>query len=125
MKRGVEVEIVTPRTSNHALANIARSVHLRDLAHEGAKIRYYEPGMVHGKVTVIDDRMAMIGSTNLDQRSLFLNYEVSAIAWDNEIVKETDKWIDDLVKDSTEGLPAPGRGRETLEGLIQVIAPLL
>lgn len=125
VKRGVEVEIVTPRTSNHAMANIARGVHLRDLEREGAKIHYYEPGMVHGKVSVIDDRVAMIGSTNLDQRSLFLNYEVSAFAWDKEIANKTNTWIDDLVKDSTEGLPTPGRGRETLEGLIQVIAPLL
>ena len=107
------------------MANIARGVHLRDLEREGAKIHYYEPGMVHGKVSVIDDRVAMIGSTNLDQRSLFLNYEVSAFAWDKEIANKTNTWIDDLVKDSTEGLPTPGRGRETLEGLIQVIAPLL
>lgn len=124
-KRGVDVEIITPRKSNHASANIARRRYLRDLESEGVRVLYYEPGMVHGKVTVFDDSIAMIGSTNMDQRSLFLNYEVSVFAWDKEVVAETCKWIDDLVSKSTSGTPVPGRAGETVEGLVQVIAPLL
>ena len=124
-KRGVDVEIITPRKSNHAVANIARESFLRQLEHEGANIFYYEPGMVHGKVMVIDDDAAMIGSTNLDQRSLFLNYEASVIVWNQQVIKETDSWIDSLKHESTTGTPEPGRGRAIIEGLSQVLAPLL
>ena len=124
-KRGVEVDIIVPRKSNHGVANIARGPYLRQLEAAGANIQFYEPGMVHAKLTMIDDAMAMIGSTNLDQRSLFLNYEVSAIIWKGDAIAGTSKWIDQLVAKSNTGNPKAGSARQTVEGLMQVVAPLL
>ena len=124
-KRGVQVDIVTPRKSNHGVANVARGPYLRDLEEAGANILLYEPGMVHAKISLFDDNLAMIGSTNLDQRSLFLNYEVSALVWSGDAIKQTSQWVDALVEKSSRGTPPAGRTRQVMEGLVQVAAPLL
>ncbi|MCH2162202.1 MAG: phospholipase D-like domain-containing protein, partial [Phycisphaerales bacterium] len=124
-RRGVEVDIITPLKSNHGVANVARGPYLRDLEKAGANILLYEPGMVHAKITLVDDNMAMIGSTNLDQRSLFLNYEISAIAWNGDVIARTSEWVDALAGKSLRGTPPVGRFREIFEGLVQVAAPLL
>ena len=124
-RRGVQVDIITPRKSNHGVANVARGPYLRDLEEAGANILLYEPGMVHAKITLVDQTLAMIGSTNLDQRSLFLNYEVSALIWRGDAIMQTARWVETLVEKSTRGTPPAGRIRGVMEGLVQVAAPLL
>ncbi len=74
-RRGVQVDIVLPRRSNHRLADVARHRPLRELAAAGARL-WFTPFMLHAKVVVVDDQLALAGSANLDLRSLFLNYEL-------------------------------------------------
>ncbi len=74
-RRGLQVDLVLPRRSNHRLADVARNRALRELWAAGAHI-WLAPHMVHAKAIVIDDTLALVGSANLDARSLFLNYEL-------------------------------------------------
>ena len=74
-RRGVQVDLILPRRSNHRLADVARHRPLRDLAAAGARL-WFTPFMLHAKVVVIDEQLALAGSANLDLRSLFLNYEL-------------------------------------------------
>ena len=75
-RRGVAVDVVLPARSNHRLADLARHAALRDLVAEGARV-WLVPDMVHAKAVLIDDDLALAGSANLDERSLFLNYELT------------------------------------------------
>ncbi len=86
-RRGVHVQLVLPARSNHRLADLARGRALRRLADAGAEVRL-SPAMLHAKAVVVDERLALCGSVNLDGRSLFLNFEVmtafygaAEIAW--------------------------------------------
>lgn len=74
-RRGVQVRILVPARSNHKLPDLARSRPLRAMAQAGAQVMLVNH-MLHAKVYLIDRQVALVGSANLDTRSLFLNYEV-------------------------------------------------
>ncbi len=92
-RRGVAVDLVLPRRSNHRLADIARHRPLRDLAAAGARV-WSVPRMMHAKAVVIDDQLALAGSANLDLRSLFLNYELMVAFYEPADVRRFAAWID-------------------------------
>ena len=92
-RRGVTVDIVLPRRSNHRLADVARHRPLRDLAAAGANI-WSVPFMLHAKAVVFDDQLALAGSANLDLRSLFLNYEMMVAFYEPADVRRFSDWID-------------------------------
>ena len=74
-KRGVDIRIVTPGIPDKKIVfNITRSFY-RQLIGGGVKIYEYTPGFIHAKVFVCDDRIATVGTLNLDYRSLYLHFE--------------------------------------------------
>ena len=78
-RRGVDVRIIMPQRSNHAITDWARGGYLRDIQQAGGKILLYTGGMLYAKALVMDEQLAMVGSANMDMRSLFLNYEVGML----------------------------------------------
>jgi cardiolipin synthase len=74
-KRGVDVKIILPHiTDNPTEYKIARTIYPR-LIERGIKIYEYTPGFVHAKTVVSDDRKAVVGTINMDYRSMYLNME--------------------------------------------------
>jgi cardiolipin synthase len=77
--RGVEVRLMVPQRGDHAyLTAVTRSYYDQLLPH-GVRIYEYRPGMLHAKLTLIDDHYSMGGSANLDVRSLRINFELNLI----------------------------------------------
>ena len=121
-RRGVRVDIVMPRRSNHRLADVARHRPLRDLAAAGACI-WFEPWMQHAKVVVIDDQLALAGSANLDLRSLFLNYEMMVAFYEPADVRRFATWIESERDGAVRVEPKePGLVRDLSEGLLLWLA---
>ncbi len=83
------------------------------------------PHMVHAKVLVVDDRLAVVGSANMDMRSLFLNYEIVMFTYSEADVKPVSDWVQGLIDVSTEGTVPVGMVRDTIEGAARLVAPLL
>ncbi|SKA91845.1 cardiolipin synthase [Prosthecobacter debontii] len=76
LKRGVHVQIIIP--GKHIDFPASRSVntrYLRTLVDAGAELYEFQPTMTHGKLVIVDDHLSIAGSTNLDQRSFFINDE--------------------------------------------------
>ena len=121
-RRGIAVDLVLPRSSNHRLADMARPAALRELAAAGARVWLID-GMVHAKAVVIDNSLALVGSANLDERSLFLNYELMIAFFDSADVHRFAQWIE---RQQARAAPyqarAPGVMREFAEGLIRWLA---
>ena len=121
-RRGVRIDIVMPRRSNHPLADVARHRPLRDLAAAGARI-WFEPFMQHAKAVVIDEQLALVGSANLDLRSLFLNYELMVAFYEPADVRRFAAWIENERAAAARFEPKePGLLRDLSEGLLLWLA---
>ena len=92
-RRGVVVDLLLPARSNHPLSDMARNRALRTLGAAGGRI-WFAPQMMHAKLVVIDDVLALAGSANLDSRSLFLNYELMMAFHDAAAVTRFADWFD-------------------------------
>ena len=121
-RRGVQVDVILPLKSNHRLADIARHAALRELAMAGARIAMFA-GMIHAKAVVIDDELALAGTANLDERSLFLNYELMVAFFDTAAVERFASWIEAQKLLTTPYRPnRPGFLGELGEGLVRSVA---
>ena len=81
--------------------------------------------MLHAKAVLFDDHLAVIGSANMDMRSLFLNFEVALFVHSPHRVAEVATWAEGLMADSKLELPAPGWARELAENVVRLLSPLL
>jgi cardiolipin synthase len=120
-QRGVSIDLLVPVQSN-LLADIARRVALRDLSNAGANIWLF-PAMLHAKAFIFDDSLALVGSANLDERSLFLNYELMVAFYDASVIQKFASWIALQRDKSTVFNPKPpSMLREISEGVVRWIA---
>jgi cardiolipin synthase len=92
-RRGVQVDLLLPARSNHHLSDVARRRALRTLGAAGGRI-WTVPQMLHAKLAVIDDTLALAGSANLDSRSLFLNYELMVAFHDRDAIGRFASWFE-------------------------------
>jgi cardiolipin synthase len=121
-RRGVMVDLLMPARSNHRLADLARHRALRELAIAGARI-WFLPQMIHAKAVVVDDEIALAGSANLDERSLFLNYELMVAFYDPADVRRFAGWIERQQGAAAPYLPKPPRlWQEIAEGMLLWLA---
>lgn len=81
--RGVKVQIVLPRVNDSPLVAAAARSHYLDLLEAGATISEFRGGLLHAKTVTVDRHIAVIGSANMDQRSFFLNFEVTMFVFDD------------------------------------------
>jgi cardiolipin synthase len=125
VRRGVDVRIIVPAKSNHPLADVVRGVYLREIHAVGAKILYFKPGMIHAKALLVDDNIAMIGSANMDFRSLFLNYEVMLMVYSSSHIEQIQNWMSRLELQCGRPLLKAGPLRNLWEHLVRLFAPLL
>ena len=82
--RGVDVRILLPSRGDVRLVALASRTYHDALLESGCRIFQY-PEMLHSKYLVIDDSLAAIGSANMDVRSFYLNYEVTAMFYDAQV----------------------------------------
>ncbi|HEY2736379.1 MAG TPA: phospholipase D-like domain-containing protein [Polyangiales bacterium] len=124
-RRGVDVKLIVPARSNHLSADIAGGSYLRQIERAGGQVRPYLPGMLHAKVTLIDHEIAVLGSANLDMRSLFLDYEIAAFIYTRPEIDVFGRWFEELLLDCGLSLAEPGRVRALAEDFGRLLAPLM
>jgi cardiolipin synthase len=87
-QRGVDIRIVTPHIPDKKLVFLITQSTYRWLLEAGVRIYEYTPGFIHSKVMVSDDRYAVVGSINLDYRSLYQQYEDAVWFCGASVVKD-------------------------------------
>lgn len=90
-KRGVDIRIVQPQIPDHKYAYVLARRHYRELMDAGVRIYAYTPGFVHAKVFLADGIQGVVGSINLDYRSLYLHYECGAFLYKNSALQDIKK----------------------------------
>jgi cardiolipin synthase len=87
-RRGVDVTLVMPSESDSWIVAAASRSHYADLLDAGVKIRHYRGGLLHSKTITVDRKFGLIGSTNFDARSFWLNFEVTVFVYDDDFASE-------------------------------------
>ncbi len=85
--RGVDVRILLPRYTDSKMVDLAGSSFHDVLLRVGVRIYVYQPSMLHAKTAVIDD-VGIVGSANLDDRSLRLNFETITASYGGPVVQQ-------------------------------------
>ncbi len=127
-RRGVQVQLLVPGGSNDKeVAQLATERHYRLLLDAGIEIHVFTPTMLHAKVMTVDGVLAVVGSANLNHRSLQHDEEVDVVLFDEDIVAELDAHTDaDLARCeriTSEDLDAAARAaRSPLRSLTGLVA---
>ncbi len=87
-KRGVDVRIVTPGVPDKKVVYRLTRSYYATLLRAGVRIYEYSPGFLHAKSFVCDDRVAVVGTVNMDYRSLFLHFECGALLLDSPVIED-------------------------------------
>ncbi|WP_286809815.1 cardiolipin synthase [Acetobacterium sp. MES1] len=101
-RSGVDVRIITPGIPDKKLVYATTRAFYGDLLAEGVRIYEYTPGFIHGKVLVTDDQVAIVGSINMDYRSLTWNYECGTWVCSSPTVQEIKADLMDCINASRE-----------------------
>ena len=96
-KSGVRVSLILPEKPDSKTAFFASQTYFKELLKSGVRVYYYNRGMMHSKIMVIDEAVSTVGSTNMDQRSFNLNAEVNAFMLSKSIALDLKKhFLEDL-----------------------------
>ena len=90
-ERGVDVKIILPGIPDKKMAYSLAKTHYRALHDSGVKIYEYTPGFVHAKVFVSDDIKAVVGTINLDYRSLYHHFECATYMYKTDCIADIEK----------------------------------
>lgn len=82
-KRGVDVTLIVPEQIDSVMARLASRSQYADLLDAGVTVMQFTGGLLHTKTLVADEQTALIGTVNLDMRSLWLNFEVTLAVYDS------------------------------------------
>jgi len=85
-KSGVDVRIITPHRWDKRIVEITSRSYYRRLINAGVKVYEYSSGFNHGKTFVADDKIATVGTTNLDFRSLYLHFECGVVLYASKTI---------------------------------------
>lgn len=86
--RGADVRILIPEKADHLLVWLSAFTYFEQTIPFGVKIYRYKRGFLHQKVMLVDDKLACVGTANLDNRSFRLNFEISGLSPDPAFVEE-------------------------------------
>ena len=127
-KRGVDVRIVTPGIPDKKIVFRLTRANYLPLLKAGVKIYEYTPGFIHAKSFISDDNVGVVGTINLDYRSLYLHFECAVWMYKvpalTDLKKDTLETIGKSHRVYEEEVHTKGVGR-LFDGLLRVMAPLL
>ncbi|WP_294572592.1 cardiolipin synthase [uncultured Subdoligranulum sp.] len=99
-KRGVEVKIFTPGIPDKPTIYLMTRSYFPALLRAGVHIYTYTPGFLHAKTWLCDDRVAAVGTVNLDYRSLYLHFECSALLYGGKVLEDILADMQSIEKES-------------------------
>lgn len=130
-ERGVKVKMILPGVPDKSFAYALAKTHYAGLLASGVEIYEWTPGFVHAKVFVVDDREAVVGTINLDYRSLYHHFEDAVWMVGTRCIPQIQKDFDDTLAQCRKVEPTSQsiwQGKHVLHitgVLLKAIAPLL
>lgn len=123
LARGVEVKILLPgKHTDQRLCNLATGSELEWLTRAGASIHLYQQTMLHAKLLLVDERMALIGSPNFNRRSSLGDDEVALLVHDAELVADLTRDYEEDLRHAEPFDPARWKGRSLWTRCLESVA---
>ena len=126
--RGLDVRIVIPKKSDSHLVTAAARSYFDKLIRAGVRVYEYGPRMLHTKALLVDDELAIIGTSNFDTRSFSLNFEIVMLFCDKGIAARLEDGMKadmaasgEVTKDS----PKPHFRARLAQATARLFAPIL
>ncbi len=94
--RGVEVHVIVPTKSDWRVVDAAGASTHDQLIAAGVRIYLFGPPLLHAKTAIVDDNLAIVGSANIDDRSMKLNFEAAAVFYGGPAVEELAALFDEF-----------------------------
>ncbi len=127
--RGVDVRLTVPAKGDHFYLDHVTHSYFPDLLRVGVRIFEYQPSLLHTKLVLLDGHTAMVGSANLDIRSLRLNFEMGLVLSGPEIFRPLEALYLEYAAESQEvdggAFAARPLRRKLLEAAFRPLAPIL
>lgn len=128
-RRGVRTLMLFPkRNDNWIVAGASRSYY-KDLIDAGAEIYEFRPGLLHSKTMIVDGRVGLVGSANLDRRSFELNFENDILFEDGDFAAEVrarqDEYLAQCDRVSRDDVDRYSLGLRLWQNLLATLSPML
>lgn len=93
--RGVDVRILLPGKADHRFVELASFTYYSEMMDCGVQLFRYQDRFMHQKVVLVDDLLAGVGTVNLDNRAIYLNFEATALVADEGFAKQVETMLND------------------------------
>jgi cardiolipin synthase A/B len=128
-KSGIAIKLIIPYNSDLWIAKYATFSFMEILLRAGVKVYLYKKGFIHAKTMIIDDIFTIIGTSNIDNRSFHINFEINALIYDNKVAQITLKSFEEDIKHSKEivieNWMHRKRSQKLKESFCRLLSPLL
>lgn len=127
--RGVDVQLLVPAKNDSRMVHYASRSYYEELLSVGVKIQQFKGGLLHTKCVLVDRSTILFGTVNLDMRSVWLNFEVTMIIYDETFSQTVALLLESYISQSEQvkeerWILRPFQ-RRLLENTMQLISPLL
>ncbi len=126
---GIDVKIICPLIADHWYARAVAYSYYKELMDAGIELYEYTPGFIHGKTFTSDDEVTVVGSINLDYRSLYLHFECASWFLDSPVVHSVrDDFLETLEKCRSitpQSCTKMNPLRKLLNAILRLFAPLM
>ena len=128
-RTGIDVRLLLPLRADHWFVFYATRYYLADLLAAGVKVYLYKEGFIHAKVWLADGQWASVGTANLDNRSLALNFEVNCLIYTPSAVEKLERQFERDLENSLQLEPKKFARRprvgKMLENVCRLLSPIL
>lgn len=128
-RRGVRTVMILPQRNDSRIVAGASRSYYDDMIEAGVELYEYRPGLLHAKTMVVDQRVTLIGSANLDRRSFELNFENNVLFHDErftaEIRARQEAYLAESDRITDADVAATGILRRVWRNLLAMMSPLL
>ena len=126
---GVDVRVMLPRHSDSAMLSYASHSYITESLRAGVKIYFFDAGMLHSKVLIIDDDIASVGSANCDFRSFEHNFEANLLIYSKDVNKRLrEQFLADQTQ-SSRVISSKWKNRprfhRAAESVVRLLSPIL
>ena len=128
-ERGVDVKLILPGIPDKKAAFALAKTHYKSLVKSGVKIYEYTPGFVHAKLFVSDDIKAVVGTINLDYRSLYHHFECATYMYGTDCISDIERDFSETLTKCREVTPETIKNEKLsyklMGAFMKIVAPLM